>query len=355
MFAGNSYRKALFTVLGLALVSLMATSAYARANGGYIDVTKHGETAASVYNGTANTTVAVTNLTDTVTLDVWATIVGTTPQITGFSAAFYSSADAALPSWDPGTGVITPVNNNAGLLKANLSLTYAADDYLSATRDVGTSQDLDGDGDLDLGRNSSIGTADFVNNAAGSPLGAGPAPNIFDPMHIGTLTVTGIGVGNNKHGVTKIFAWGKPGMDSHWYIDGTPYDQQISTGLIVTIYQTATAVVGPTLTLGEATPSGLLGGTGSTGTIGTWEWIIGGITTGLTGDFPNVSWEYCVDTLGLAPDATYGVTLNLGSAYETGITPGTGFITLELTPEPATLALMAFGALAMLSRRRRSA
>jgi hypothetical protein len=168
------------------------------------------------------------------------------------------------------------------------------------------------------------------------------------------VTFTGTGWVAGNHGVTKLFIVNSTGFaDTIYKKDGVVGGNTAETGRLVTLYRPATAVVGPTLTLGVATPTGLLGGTGSTGTIGTWEWLIDGKATGLTGDNPNVSWNYLVYTLGLTPDATYGVTLNLGSGYETGITPGTGFITLEATPEPATLTLMAFGALAMLSRRRR--
>ena len=342
MRAVISYRKFLSLVTSLGLALVLASTASAGAPP---------PIQLDLRNG-ATDIVAVTTGTDVVDSEFWFVVNGADADLTNDRLA--NMTVAAYSSPGPAGG---PGGSDSGIIKGTITVDWSAAWNASGVilPSKGLSADLDADGDLDRGSTINTTSTGWMYGAWVADPGEGTElPQ--SPFDVANIKFTGTGFVPGAHGVTKLFMWGSTDpVGTNWMRDGTAGNGQAAPGRIVTLYRPATAVVGPTLTLGVATPTGNLGGTGSTGTIGTWQWLIDGIPTALTGDNPNVSWDYLVNTLSLAPGATYGVTLNLGSAYETGITPGTGFITLELTPEPATLTLLAFGALAMLARRRRSA
>jgi len=349
MLAGISYRKflSLVTGLGLALLlgSVLTSTAWAAApNGLYVDVYNNGTAPPPTPTPVTNIPVAVTSSGAVVTSLIQARVVGTDGDTTNdyignFVAAFYST--------------------NGGLIKGDLSLAFTpiASIPFTAFRQNGTAQNLDGDGDKDLGSTDNSTTTGWVVESQA------PGFVYANTAYGGRLTFTGTSWGPAIHGVTQIWAVGQVGtLTSYWSEDDTTGGGAppttfgtIKTGTMVTLYRPAAAVVGPTLNITPGNQSGNLGGTGSTGTIKTWEWVINGVPRGtLTGDTPLVTLATLMSWgLGDLDGETYPVALNLTSDYET-IAQGTGSIFVQ-TPEPATLALLAFGGLAMIARRRRSA
>ena len=340
MRTGISYRKSLSTFAGLGIAILIGSALTSTA----LAITQVSPMQLDLRNGTTDI-VAVTSPTQLVNSEFWAVVADgdanlTNDKVNNFAASVYSATG-------PGGG--------PGIIYGDMALTFSSAFQGSVLYDsdpglcyAGTSQNLDGDGDNDIGstNNADVTTGWIFPSASLS--------GATSPLDIGQVAFQGTGWVAGSHGVTQLFVVSTTNPTGTGYKkDNVGGTTPAVTGRIVTLYRPATAVVGGPLTI-DSGETKQLGGTGSTGTFDTWEWIIGGLTTSLTGDTPDVSYDYLVDTLHLTPGNTYDVQLNLTSAYE-AITPGFGENLLTIAPEPATLALLAFGGLAMLARRRRSA
>lgn len=341
MVAGTSHRKffAALAVLGLALV--LASTALAVTPPVTLDMR----------NGATNV-VAVTDPNAVVSGEFWAVVTGANgtssdDRINNFMASIYSTSSLS-----------------GGIINGNLTFAFSDAFNSSVLYDdtfsyPGTSQDLNGDGNKDVGSTNNVDVLSgwiYPNAVLTGPVASSLlVPPGFD---IGTATFTGTSWVAGSHGVTQLYVVSSTNPNGTGYkVDSVGGSIPATTGTEVTLYRPATAVVGPALTIGVGDPTKILGGTGSTGTFDTsnYKWYINGILTDLTGDTPTVTLDYLVNGLGLGV-GTWGVELDLSSIYQPGgITPGEGSIQILSTPEPATLALLAFGGLAMISRRRRSA
>jgi len=100
-------------------------------------------------------------------------------------------------------------------------------------------------------------------------------------------------------------------------------------------------------------------GTGSYGNVTTWAWNLDNVDQGsdgnlyddATGQTPNLTYDYLVNTLGLSPD---GVARAIGLKVTNDVSlTSTAAGSLTIMPEPATLAFLGFGAVGLLARRRR--
>ena len=342
MFAGNSYRKSLSTLAGLGIAILVGSVLASTA----LAITALPDMQLDLRNGSTDV-VAVSSPSAVVNSEFWAVVNGTTNDyVNNFAASVYSATG-------PGGG--------PGIIYGDMALTFSSAFMASRLYSpnpglcyAGTSQNLDADGDNDIGSTNS------ANVLSGWIFPAADTTGAPSPLDVGQVTFTGTGWVAGSHGVTKLFVVSDPNPNATGYIkDGVGGTTTAATGRVVTLYRPATAVIGPTAEdgykfhIGVGDMTKILGGTGSTGTIKTWQWVIDGIPTNLTGDTPTLTLAYLVDTLHLGV-AMYSIVLNLTSDYET-ITSDSGIFMIDSVPEPATLALLAFGGLAMLARRRRSA
>lgn len=278
----------------------------------------------------ATNTVAINGPTDVVTASLWVVATGANADtsddgVQKFYAAYYSS--------------------NGGLVLGAMTQTFLPDQPLDSDMHMGTSQDLDGDGDNDVGGTNAASGTDWVYARAYT---GGVIPS---PIHFGTVTFSGNGWGGSPHGVTRIWGIGRPSStySAIWREDGVMVSGNASTGSEITLYRPAAADAGDGLSVGPG-GSAILDGSRSVGTIDSWEWDLNGDgLADVTGETSAITYDYLATTLGLG-QGDHTVTLRTTSPYTTSADT----MVLTVLPEPGTCALLALGGLALHRARRRA-
>jgi hypothetical protein len=309
------------------------------------------------------TTLEITSATQVVELQFWARVEAATgAKLAKVYSKFVSSGGLIngdlTDDWGPDAGA-------AGV------------GFRTGTASLGTPVDLSSplDGNQDIGGTTDISSVGWY-QARATTMVAGA------DFYLATVTFTGKTWGANEHGVTLLEAIPqKKGLTSSWYENGATHGTTDwpAQGQTITLYKKAVAVVEDALgnvldnahgiTLGETNPSATLSGGGSTGSINSWNWDFNSdgmpdlTGTGDVGALALATVTYNPDTkvlswaggqLSMDPGA-YMTTLTVEYKTSPAITTGSQQIPLTLLPEPATMALLGLGGLALVARRRRVA
>lgn len=237
---------------------------------------------------------------------------------------------------------------------------------------LGTQQDLDGDGDLDLGGTDPSKITDWFLARAPSL----QATKDFSEWHIANVTFTGMAwgpehVSGGISGVTEIWAESRGKDDPIWNEDlwledfpftgppppeGTGKAGNFETGTKIVLYiasaANASANNGAEVNEGEVL---LLDGTASTGSVNWWGWDFdqnGTYEVESADGTGEISFD---DLFALYGDyGTYMATMAVGWAQSDRINESEAPFELTLVPEPATLGLIAVGfVLSVVGRVRR--
>jgi hypothetical protein len=225
---------------------------------------------------------------------------------------------------------------------------------------LGVLSDLDGDGDIDLGSTDSSSAAGWLlarGTKLAEPTVTGPehwiasfdfvvAPGTFDP---------------SGNGWTQIDVFGRGGGDGEqnniWYENGVATNSPAPTSTQgIYLYVASGAVVpGGPVVVGDITAGVILDGSGSTGSINTWAWDLDGdglpdVTVNTPITF--VSGDKLAEIFGGA-QGTFAATLTTGLQVNPLLGANTAPFSFTIVPEPATMALLGFGALAFVIRRRK--
>ncbi len=317
-------------------------------------------------------TVEMTSATQTVDLQLWATVQGNNSILTDDGLwKFYTSIRSS----------------NGGLLFGDIGKKGKSGWHLmwgTTVTPFGTGQaaytgsptDLDGDGDLDIGSNNPADANFWMLARAGTPQATVPSVNDSpqpNQWYIADYRFTGKAWGPEDHGVTRVFLTPRADDNSIWNEDGyigdgyLPFDMELDwkpdttihgapiAGQQIILYTRAQAAdpgAGQPVVVGFEDGLTLDAGS-STGSINTYRWDLDGDGDwDLTGGNPVtvLSWDDLM-ALGLAPGAQYAARLGVAWIENPTITEGETTFTLQVMPEPATLALVAAGCLAALLRR----
>jgi hypothetical protein len=308
-----------------------------------------------VRNGAGGNAVALSGAPNqAVTLEFFTKITGANGDtsddgIRSFYASFYS------------TNVnVAPYTLSAG----NLSFTFGYDaSKFHMDQAPPAVVSLDGDADADLGSASTALPANwmFISN------GIHEVNFVMgQQQHIGTLVYTQTAF-NGGHGITQIYATGRPENANAWKQDGlTMVDGEIDTAASqrVTLYVAAAARAGNDQTFFTPPSTVTLDGRASVGSMNQWLWQIqnasGDWVTLTTGENPTLAWE----SLGL--DAEGDVAhLRLITTYEgltldgslNGNNTSMDEMSVAFAPEPGTMGLLAVSGmgLAWFRRHRKAA
>ncbi|MCX5685587.1 MAG: PEP-CTERM sorting domain-containing protein [Planctomycetota bacterium] len=242
---------------------------------------------------------------------------------------------------------------------------------------TGTQQDLNGDGNKDVGSTDlSTATSGWMRGELSSgfatPQTSANGFNLFRMTYTGT---TGW-VSTNPHGVTVVSAVNaaKQGWTA-WYEDGAVAgggggsgSEDPLTGKTVTLYRADTASLDKaSLTIDGTAAVGLDGGT-SVGSINKWKWDLNGDGTfevvGDSASSLSLTYDPVTGTLHWTGNGVSGqehvdagdYTVKLRTMWDKGdgtaLTSSDKTAAMTLLPEPATMALLGLGALAAIRRRR---
>jgi len=282
----------LITVVAIAACAMLGTS-QAQAS---LDLT--------VTNETGGSLVAITPTSDYIQINLWATVngLGSNNAINRIFYSIYStnvtnpltnltkvdvlnSVDYAAGTWN--TDTVWQPKSPTGYKFA--PFTYNGQPVGTATRSP-TSQDLDGDTDLDAGSTHPNaedggrfwGGFDLDQKKSYQPIDSlghstGPETILFywtpsSSIQFGTayLDLTPYAAGTMGHGITQIYMTGKPN-ESYWREDGQVVGSGTpSTGAPLTLYRAAEAHNSSLEMTINQTSSGTLDGSASVGTIDHW-------------------------------------------------------------------------------------
>jgi hypothetical protein len=332
-------------MLGVALGEAMTTAAQA------------GLTLNMVCGTGSPNAVAIDANTTTVHVEFWANVTGTNETTTddglnGFYASFYTTK-------------YTDTTNKYALSKGNLSWTRGPD--MTAVKWPGLAtqdpvqKDLDLDGDLDLGSTIISLAANWMGVDAGVNQNPPPFyPYVLGLQHLGTVVYTQSSFNPSSHGVTQIYAKNRRTTTTFVEMDGVEKTvaQDTANSLRATLYVTGTADAGPDQFFVTAPDQITLTGAGSVGSMNHWIWDIsldGGTTWNRLADSSTDTLTLPWSQLGITRESVFPVPVHLTTEYT-----GAGILndnistdTILITPEPATLSLLAVGGLLALRRRRK--
>jgi hypothetical protein len=226
---------------------------------------------------------------------------------------------------------------------------------------LGLISDLDGDGDLDLGSTDHSLAGGWL-LARGTKL---DEPTVTGPEHWvasfdfvvapGTFNPAG-------NGWTVIDAFGRGGADGEqnniWYEAGVAKNSPAPTSQDgIYLYAASAAVVaGGNITLTDMTTGVILNASGSMGSINEYAWDLNGdgtpdVVTGEQVHF--VSGAELEALFGPGAVGTWAASLTTGLRVNPLLGDSTVPFEFKIVPEPATMALLGFGALAFVIRRRK--
>lgn len=318
------------------------------------------------------TTVEITSATQVVEVQFWAHIQNGTTSNSGL------------------TKIYANFQSSGGLINGGLTDAWGPDagsagtGFRTGVATLGPALDFNGDGNMDIGALS-------TNTDSSKFYLAKAAVNVSGlDFNLATVTFTGTSWGTNTHGITVLEAGTQAKyLTSLWKEDGvnkgSSAGQWPGQGQKIILYKRAVAVVKDALgvpvdamhpiVLDDKDPSSSVNasaevkGTSSTGSINWWGWDFNHDGTDeLTGTgnsdtlaLATLTYDYAAKILSWGTGQLTNMdkgsyTAKLTVAY-TGstVTSGSQEFPLTLSPEPATVALLAMGGLVLVARRRRVA
>jgi hypothetical protein len=275
-------------------------------------------------------------------------------------------------------GKVVSTNYDGGLILGTLSDAWNTTDLnLYSAAYLGKQQDLDSDGDIDIGGTNPAVFNDWMcaQNGNTTYVTQTDATNGIPAYTINFAGTSWVGGPSaNPHGITVIQAV-QAKNTYNLYREGTKGANGADTGYTITLYRPDGAALDKTqidLKLG----SGTLDASGSIGSINKWLWDFGGdgtyevMVSGTTAPVMTFTYNSATGEVGyndgVGDSGSYTPTAAEKAAGKFTVTMQTKYVNsstlthdetsaIVLLPEPATMALLGLGGLALAVRRRRVA
>ena len=315
----------------------------------------------------------------TIGVELWSVITG------GFGSTFTDLLDTAVMRVFSSNGGATLVNFTAGAMAYPIGASTTGSQ-------LGMATDLDGDGDLDWGGPPQVSWLTSLLDPAVSErwivcrnpggfyfAGAPPGAKMDGGGHVAVPNATFdilLDANPGDWGTTEI--WVQPDYLTagayKWYEGSTLHTSPgtagdplvgVTSGTPLVLVMTATAAAPGGGAVVEILNDGLpvlLDGSASTGSINYWAWkvdldgngdyeLVIGEEDGTSDGMLEVTFDMLA-TLGLLPNTVYNALLYVDWNESAPVTLSESGFQIEIVPEPATLALLGLGALALVRRKR---